>query len=467
MTDELVGFVLFWGVWLFVPMLIDGTTAVAYFIGGYRSRPSTRVEARLKPLDRYPRVSILIPAYNASKVLPFCLESLRKQTYPHREMEVLIIDNQSTDDTRAVIAGQQSIRFAGSLNWISLPYKGKPGALNAGIHRVGGEIIINIDADTVLHPDSILEMVRAFDQNPKVAGATGSIEVLPADIDPRTGKRIEIHPFRYLVAEAEFLEYYAGFRIGRQYQSQTQSLFTLAGAFSAFRRDVLLKTFLYDERTVSEDTDLTFFIARQFPEKVVVAVAPAIAYVHPTESMKAMYAQRLRWQRGQLEVASQYPDFERHPFRLRGLAISKSLLIDHTLAFPRVVWTFLLPMMYFVGFPLTLVVSATLSMYLIYMVVEGLYLVVAYVVAEGSAKARIRRHWWMFLFMPAYRWTIFWFRFGGFLAVMMENKEWRASDPITETKQGIQRVSTLTLTFLTQSFLPRLAAIVGGVLRTK
>ena len=467
MTDELVGFVLFWGVWLFVPMLIDGTTAVAYFIGGFRARPSTRVSDRRVPLERYPLVSILIPAFNASKVLPYCLESLRRQTYPHREIEVLIVDNQSSDDTRAVIAGQQAISFAGNLNWISLPYKGKPGALNAGIHRVSGEIIINIDADTVLDPEAIIEMVRAFESDPNVAGATGSIEVLPADVDPRTGEHIDVHPLKYLLGEAEFLEYYAGFRIGRQYQSQTKSLFTLAGAFSAFRREVLLKTFMYDERTVSEDTDLTFFISRQFPDKRVVAVASAVAFVHPTESLKALYAQRLRWQRGQLEVASMYPEFERHPFRIKGLAISKSRIIDHTLAFPRVVWTFLLPMMYFVGYPLTLVVSATLSMYLIYMVVEALYQVVAYSVAEGSAKSRIRRHWWMFLFMPAYRWLTFWFRFGGFLAVMMEAKEWRVNDPITETKQGMLRVSALTLTFLTQSFLPRLAALVGGVFRTR
>ena len=37
-TDAILGFVLFWGVWLFVPLLIDGTTAVAYFIGALRSR---------------------------------------------------------------------------------------------------------------------------------------------------------------------------------------------------------------------------------------------------------------------------------------------------------------------------------------------------------------------------------------------------------------------------------------------
>ena len=168
-----------------------------------------------------------------------------------------------------------------------------------------------------------------------------------------------------------------------------------------------------------------------------------------------------------LRGARQYVLVRTFTVRIKGLAISKSLVIDHTLAFPRVVWTFLLPMMYFVGYPLTLVVSATLSMYIIYMFVESLYLIVSYFIAEGEAKVRIRKHWWMFIFMPAYRWTIFWFRFGGFLAVMMEAKEWRVSDPLTETKMGAQRVATLTLTFLTQSFLPRLAAIVGGVLRSR
>ena len=103
----------------------------------------------------------------------------------------------------------------------------------------------------MLDPEAILEMVRAFELDPNVAAATGSIEVLPADVDPRTGEHVNIHPLKFLMAEAEFLEYYAGFRIGRQYQSQTKSLFTLAGAFSAFRRDVLLKTFLYDDSTVS------------------------------------------------------------------------------------------------------------------------------------------------------------------------------------------------------------------------
>ena len=130
-------------------------------------------------------------------------------------------------------------------------------------------------------------------------------------------------------------------------------------------------------------------------------------------------------------------------------------------------WTFLLPMLYFVGYPLALVVSATLSMYLIYMGVDALYIAVAHALAEGEAKARIRRHWWMFAFTPAYRWATFWFRFGGFLSVLMESKTWRVDDPLTETRAGLNRMSTAMLTFVTRSLLPRVTALFGGIVRPR
>ncbi len=467
MTDHLLGFVLFWGVWLFVPMLIDGLTALAYLFGALRSRPARRLHGEGAVLKDYPLVSLIIPAHNAARVLPLCLESVRRQTYPHRQIEVLVIDNQSTDATLQVAVDQQARRFSGMMQWISLPYRGKPGALNAGIHRVRGEIIINIDADTILDKDALLEMVRAFRQDPQLAAATGAIEVLPSNVDPADGSRRAVHPMRYVLGEAEFLEYFAGFRIGRQFQTQTRSLFTLAGAFSAFRRDVLLKSTMYDPRTVSEDTDLTFQIAAEFPKMRVAAVGTAVAYVQPVETLKALYAQRVRWQRGQLEVAAMHPELDRHPFRIRGLAVPKSLLVDHTLAFPRVVWTFLMPMMYALGYPLSLVISATASLYLTYMAVEALFLGVAFYVAEGESRARIRRHWWMFVFMPAYRWMTFWFRVGGFLAVLMEPKQWRVRDPLTETRQGLTRVAAGALTLVTNSFLPRVIAVLSSVLRIR
>ncbi|MCH7740604.1 MAG: hypothetical protein IIC93_10735 [Chloroflexi bacterium] len=196
-------------------------------------------------------------------------------------------------------------------------------------------------------------------------------------------------------------------------------------------------------------------------------VSTAVAYVDPVPSLSALYAQRVRWQRGQIEVASLYPTLERHPFRLRGISLPKSLLIDHTLAFPRVVWTFLLPTMWFIGYPLSLVISGMITMYFIYMFVDAMYMVVAYILADEVNRKRIRKHWWIFAFMPAYRWTTFWFRFGGFLTVMTEGKSWRVRDPWTESALGVQRVGTTTLTFLTQSFLPRISAVLSGIMRTR
>ncbi len=460
MTDQFIGFVLFWGVWLFVPMLIDGVTAVSYFIGAFKSRATHRARREAAELDYYPLISVIIPVHNGATVLQQCLASLRAQTYPHRRIEVLVIDNMSTDATVEVFNEEQQKPFGGAIHWISLPFKGKAGALNAGIHRTSGELILNMDADVVLERDAFMEIAREFDADPDLAAATGAIAIMPV-------KGRDMHPLRYMMAEAEFLEYYTGFQIGRQYQSETGSLFTLAGAFSAFRRDVLLRTFLYDTRTVSEDTSLTFFIAARFPELNVRCVSSAIAYVEPVPDLKSLYAQRVRWQRGELEVASLFPQFVRHPFRLRGISASKALLVDHTLAFPRLVWTFLLPLMFLVGYPLELVVSATLSMYLIYMVVDALYMTVAYMLADDVVRRRLRSSWWLFMFMPAFRWMTFWFRFGGFLSVMMDTQSWRVLDPVTETKFAVQRVGTATLTFMTQTFIPRIAAVLSGIARTR
>jgi hypothetical protein len=123
--------------------------------------------------------------------------------------------------------------------------------------------------------------------------------------------------------------------------------------------------------------------------------------------------------------------------------------------------------MFLLGYPVEVVVTATLALYVIYIGVEMLYMGVAFWVAEGEAKARLRRLWWMPLFMPAYRWLVFWFRFSGFLSVLKDPKQWRTRDPITESFYGARHLATMMMTFLTQSFLPRLAALIGGVVRLR
>ena len=356
MTASLLGFFIFWGIWLSIPLLIDGVTALCYLAGGFWMNQTHHRERRGHVLSSYPKISLIVPVFNGESVIRRCIESIFKQNYPHDRLEIIVVDNLSSDGTLEVVREKQCNPFDGSLHYFSLPFKGKSWALNAGIYRSNGDIICSLDADVRLLPNAIYRVVQAFDYDPTLAAVTGAVEVRELLKEERA------HPLKYLSGECEFLEYYAGFRIGRQYQSLTHSLFTLAGAFSGFRRDVLLQTPLFQNQTVSEDTHLTFEIHRNFEGMRLECLPDAIAYVDPAPSLSALYAQRVRWQRGEIEVASLFKDFLRLSFGLRGISLPRSLIVDHTLAFPRVIWTFLMPMLYFFGYSLEVVVSSTLSM---------------------------------------------------------------------------------------------------------
>lgn len=443
MTSSLIGFFVFWGIWLLIPLLVDGLTALFYLVGGFWMNRGRHRERQRHILTDYPKVSIIVPVFNGEAVVGACLDSIMAQNYPQDRLEVIVVDNLSSDQTLDVVREKQQAYFGGSFQYFSVPFRGKSWALNAGIYRTNGEIICNLDADVKLHPDAIKAVAQAFDYDPTLAALTGTIEVRELTDEERSSG------WRHVVGECEFLEYYAGFRIGRQYQSLTNSLFTLAGAFSGFRREVLLQTTLYQSQTVSEDTQLTFEIHQNFPEMHLECLPDAIAYVEPTPSLAALYAQRVRWQRGELEVASIFQGFQKLPKGLSGLSVVRALLVDHTLAFPRVVWTFLMPMLYFFGYPLQVVVSATLSMYLAYMLVDGVYTMVTYVLADQGARVRIRKNWWIFTVLPAFRWMVFWFRISGFLTALKEPPEWRAQNPVEQTIIGLVQVKASSLIILT------------------
>ena len=431
MTNTLYSFLLFWAIWLLVPLFIDGTTTLAYLWGAWKVRAQVR-RRRTVTLDYFPLVTIIIPVHNGGCCLKNCLASIRGQTYPHDKLEVIVVNNLSTDNSFAIFNEEQSRSFGWAMTWMDVPQKGKAYALNAGIHVSQGSYIVNIDCDVVLHSEAILNMMKAFADDDKLAAATGSVEIL-------SEKDKGSNPLRHMLTECEFLEYYTGFHIGRQYQTATESLFTLAGAFSVFRRDILLGTFLYDKQTVSEDTKLTFELYKLFKDTRKACIGEAIAYVTPTPSISALYAQRVRWQRGQIEVVALFPKFLLSPLHFKGLASSKSMVVDHTLAFARVIWTFLLPMLYFFGYPLTMVINANLVMYVCYMGIEVAYLVTAYILADKVTRLRIKSDWWLFVVMPIYRFTLFWFRFGGFISVLMEPAEWRVQDPVAEVRAAFAK----------------------------
>lgn len=152
-------------------------------------------------------------------------------------------------------------------------------------------------------------MIAAFEHDPDLMAATGSVE-----IEPNSGDS----GFLKVLHACEFQEYYFGFNVGRRFESEARSLFTLAGAFSAFRRDVLLHTRLYDTSTVGEDTFMTFELQELYPGKRVSVVTSAVCYTEPIPSVRALYAQRVRWQRGEIEVIAAHPKLASRGLFYRG-----------------------------------------------------------------------------------------------------------------------------------------------------
>ena len=432
---NLIRFLLFWGVWLLVPMAVDGITSLGYLWVAFR-RPaiepdmSPEADAQFEPK----LVTVLVPVYNAERTLHTCLESLATQRYPIKLIEVICIGNAVTDRSRGEFARARRDFPLLNASWIDLGGKGKSKALNAGIFLSRGEIVLNVDADTRLSPDAIKIMVRAFALDPKLGAASGSIQV---DEVPSTD------PWWWRVFNmCEVIEYLQAFRVGRRYQTYRNSMFTISGAFSAFRRDVLVRTHLYSEMTVSEDTKLTFDIrTMEKGQWKIGCVEQAQAFVEPIHSLSKFMSQRLRWQRGELEVLSLYPEFYLlSPISALGSFVGRILIADHTLAFPRLIWVFIIPFMYLLGYPLPLVVAALWLTYFMYVVIEGAFMwSVNWILKEAYGHNALG--WWYLAFlMPAYRFITYWFRLAGMIYALTETAEWSAmseTDRIRKTAREL------------------------------
>lgn len=427
--ERSMAFLLFWGIWMLAPLVVDFTTALVYVIM-VLLYPENSPDKKTQ-LDYLPLVSVVIPVHDSAETLYNCLLSIVNQAYPAEKLQIICVNNGSSDDSFNVFSQFQNQNHHVLMNWITMDGSGKSFALNAGIYMIKGNYILNIDSDAWLDRYAILRMVEAFENDNTLAAATGAIH-----IDKQLGQNTGIIDVLHYCEEIEYL---VAFNVGRRYQSVTNSLFTLAGAFSAFRREVLLQSFLYSERTVSEDTDLTFHI-----RKYALAhglrlgcVASAIAYVEPISSLSKLYSQRVRWQRGELEVTALHTKNNSFLETIRSFW-GRTLIVDHTLAFSRLTWTFIIPFLYFLGYPLNLVFAAFIGLYCCYLSLEFLYYVVAIKETTGDYRSGIKKIWWVIFFLPVFRFITYWFRFSGLLLTLTEPSSWKVENPVEQLKRALK-----------------------------
>ncbi len=232
-----------------------------------------------------PSASVIIAAYNEERVIASTLEHLILSDYD-APLDLVIVDDGSQDQTAAVIEAfieKNRLLPNRTILFIRQPNSGKAIALNKAIEAAQHDLIVTLDADTMVTPTALRELVVPF-SDPKVGGVSGHI---------RVG-----NPQQWL-GRFQQIEYEFAFEVNRRAQDLLGCITVLPGALSALRTKALRDIGPLPTETLAEDTDLTLQLHRLGWK---VTYAPlALADTEAPNSLKALLSQRFRWAFGILQ----------------------------------------------------------------------------------------------------------------------------------------------------------------------
>lgn len=238
---------------------------------------------RQKPLNLehdFPPISVLIASFNEEKNIEETLFGIKNQDYK-AEIEVVIVDDGSTDKTIEKIENFD----LKNIKIIHAKHGGKAKALNEGIGHVSNELIVTIDADTVLHKEAIKRIVARFLDDPEnTAALAGSILVK----NSRENLMTRIQENDYFLAIASV----------KREQGLFQGTLVAQGAFSLYKKSAVLKVSGWPN-VIGEDIVVTWALLKAGYR---VAYEPtAVGFTNAPTTYLAFARQRIRWARGMIE----------------------------------------------------------------------------------------------------------------------------------------------------------------------
>ena len=142
---------------------------------------------------KFPSISILIPAFNEEKTIADAIKSCLRLNYPKRKLRIIVIDDGSRDNTYNIA---KSFEKTGIVKVLRKRNGGKASALNFGLKHCKSELIMTLDADSEIHPDSLKTCLGYF-SDPKLAILTPSVLIKkPKNVTIPNEKTIIKHYFK-------------------------------------------------------------------------------------------------------------------------------------------------------------------------------------------------------------------------------------------------------------------------------
>lgn len=416
----------FWAGWVILPILIEFIPAVGNFFLLFFKYLRNR---KKQELNYMPEVSIIIPVYNSGKTLEACIRSVAELDYDISKLDVICIDNGSKDNSFEIFQRCQILYPKLALNWLKSA-QGKSNALNMAIYNLEGKYIVNIDSDGEFEKSAVKNLVYKFETNKDCNCMTGAVLINPDLMDKEKG-------FLKILQKTEFLEYCQAFLAGRNFQAETNSIFTISGAFSAFRKSTLMKTRMYNAETICEDTQMTFQIKDNMKQKVLFC-EDALFFVDPIESANKLYTQRQRWQIGELEVAKMFVLKKmRNPLNIIKDSSTRLMVFDHTMAFPKMAWIFVLAAICFSRTPINVGIMSLGFIYVMNIFTSYLFAIDTLCFLKPFPKVRdyYKRNIKYLILYPAYSYFTYIIRMCGILNSVGRSSSWKTNTFTEELKE--------------------------------
>ncbi len=240
--------------------------------------------------DDLPTLAVLIPMHNEEKVARHVLERLLKVEYPQDRLEIIPINDHSDDKTEEIL-NEYAEKYPSRV----LPLhrkegkRGKPAALNDGMAKATGEVVLVFDAD-YLPPRGILRDMAVSFKDPEVGAVMG--RVVPENAN---------HNFLTRLLD---LERTGGYQIDQQARHNMKLVPQYGGTVGGFRRQLAIDMGGFDPNILTEDTELTYKLFLN-GYKVVYANR-AECYEEVPEEWPVRARQVQRWAHGHTQVMYRY-----------------------------------------------------------------------------------------------------------------------------------------------------------------
>ncbi|MCF8060289.1 MAG: glycosyltransferase [Bacteriovoracaceae bacterium] len=274
---------------------------------------------KLKPVETFPLVTIIIPCHNEEVGIQKAIESIKKINYPN--VEILVVDDGSSDKTFEIV---RKLESKYSVRLIHQENAGKSQALNNGVYQALGDYFVCMDADSNLSENLLTDSIPYFEKDPNLAAVAGAVEV---------GNDNSI------ITKFQKLEYIVGLNFYKMAQSCLNLVTIVPGPIGVFSKKAVISIGGYHSDTFAEDCDLSMRLLMagyniKYNSKIK-------AKTEAPESFSSLITQRYRWSRGMTQaIFKSLRELSRH-FSVRRFAIVFYMFLE-TILIPLINFSFVI-----------------------------------------------------------------------------------------------------------------------------